>query len=456
MSSRKQQRHGAVKAPAYLIQRAGTANRLRQKLAVKQGEKKLCLTMIVKNESKIIGRLLDSVKSVIDMVSIVDTGSTDNTEEIILKWGKENNVPAKVHHEPFQDFAYNRTHSVRAAKQAFPDADYFLLSDADFVWDINVKGTFSKILLIDHKYLISQYNRALNYWNIRLLSAKVDWECIGVTHEYWRETKDQSAYSGEVRTAKITTLAIDDREDGGAKGDKFERDVRLLTKGLADEKTPKDLKTRYKFYLAQTLKDMGRNEESIKYYSDRILDNGWQEEIYYSYYQVGFNHEQLYWKYNNMLNLAMKFEQHRGEISPEEYVFWVKQNPTDLTSKDYITMKETHYAKLVEFYIKAHDFRKTRAEALYNLTRFYRMISKHKEAYDLAKVGKKIPYPEHDTLFIDRNCHSYLFDFEISIVGFYLPEHKEEARKKIEELLVRTDLPDEIKRTVEHNSRCFI
>ena len=43
----------------------------------------LCLNMIVKNESKIIERLLTSVLSIIDTFCICDTGSTDNTIDII-------------------------------------------------------------------------------------------------------------------------------------------------------------------------------------------------------------------------------------------------------------------------------------------------------------------------------------------------------------------------------------
>ena len=45
--------------------------------------KTLCLNMIVKNESKIIRRLLESVAPYIDCYCICDTGSTDNTIEII-------------------------------------------------------------------------------------------------------------------------------------------------------------------------------------------------------------------------------------------------------------------------------------------------------------------------------------------------------------------------------------
>ena len=46
----------------------------------------LCLNMIVKNESKIITRLFDSVLPIIDCYCICDTGSTDNTVQIITNY----------------------------------------------------------------------------------------------------------------------------------------------------------------------------------------------------------------------------------------------------------------------------------------------------------------------------------------------------------------------------------
>ena len=43
---------------------------------------KLALNMIVKNEGKIIERLLTSVLPIVDTYCICDTGSTDNTKEM--------------------------------------------------------------------------------------------------------------------------------------------------------------------------------------------------------------------------------------------------------------------------------------------------------------------------------------------------------------------------------------
>jgi len=426
-------------------------DRLRKKIAVKQGPKKICLTMIVKNESKNMNRLLNSVKDIIDMISIDDTGSTDNTKEVITAWGKANNIPTTIHDEPFINFSFNRTNSVRNAKKTYSNADFFLLSDADFVWEINKGGIFDKTLLVDHKYLVDQYNRALNYWNIRLLSSKVDWECYGVTHEYWGEAGKQSDYSGEVRTSKITTIAIDDREDGGCKTDKFERDERLLRAGLNDPNESKSLKTRYKFYLAQTLKDTGRFSESIEFYNKRIQDGGWYEEVYYSKFQIGFNYEQLGWKKKQAVNLYGKQEK-----TPEDIEFLSKWNPNNNDPGTLMEESTKHFTDAGVNYLAAHKFRKVRSESLYYLTRMYRSLGLNEQALNIALIGNKIKYPETDTLFIERNCYDYLFDFEISIVAFYVPNQKDVGRKAVSNLIDRTDLPPDILNVIHQNSRHYI
>jgi len=64
----------------------------------------ICLNMIVKNESKIITRMLESVSSIIDCYCICDTGSTDDTLEVISTFFKNKNIPGKIVIEPFKNF----------------------------------------------------------------------------------------------------------------------------------------------------------------------------------------------------------------------------------------------------------------------------------------------------------------------------------------------------------------
>ena len=59
---------------------------------------KICLNMIVKNESTIIIRLLESVTPLIDSYCICDTGSTDNTITLIQEYCESKNIPGKIIH----------------------------------------------------------------------------------------------------------------------------------------------------------------------------------------------------------------------------------------------------------------------------------------------------------------------------------------------------------------------
>jgi tetratricopeptide (TPR) repeat protein len=392
--------------------------------------------MIVRNESRIIERCLNGVKDIVDCISICDTGSTDNTIAIINNWCETNKIKGKVHEEPFKNFSHNRTHSVQKAKETYPFVDYLLLSDADFVWELNINGVFNKRLLFSHKYVVTQYHNTLIYTNIRLLSNKLDWECVGVTHEYWHEIKNQNC-PNEVLTSNLNTIRIKDMEDGGCKSDKFTRDKRLLLEGLADPLTSEDLKCRYTFYLAQTCKCLKEYQSSINYYKQRIEFKGWDEEVYYSYYQIGLNYKYLFDVYRHILSLLDKPEKNEED---ENYIKeWNKDN---LSNEELIDTKNKYFDLSLEYYIKAWEFRPTRAEALYNAVTLLREYSHHQKAYDYALEGKKIKLSD-DALFLEKEAYTWGFDFELAIVSFYLKKFTE-GQEACDRLLDNDDTPDHI------------
>lgn len=98
---------------------------------------RITLFMIVKNESKVIRRCLESVKPFISSWVIVDTGSTDNTRSIIHEVMA--GIPGAVHDSKWVGFAHNRSESVKFA-QVY-ESDYLFTLDAD-EW---VSGDFSKL-----------------------------------------------------------------------------------------------------------------------------------------------------------------------------------------------------------------------------------------------------------------------------------------------------------------------
>ena len=74
------------------------------------------LCMIVKNETKVIRRCLESMLPLVDYILIVDTGSTDGTQQMIRGFLMEHKVRGAVINEPWRDFAYNRSFALEAAR----------------------------------------------------------------------------------------------------------------------------------------------------------------------------------------------------------------------------------------------------------------------------------------------------------------------------------------------------
>jgi len=318
----------------------------------------LCLNMIVKNESRIIERLLGSVLGIIDTYCICDTGSTDDTIEKIRTFMSKAGKPGVVFSEPFRNFGYNRT---LALERAAEWGTYALLLDADM--KLVIAEDFDKSALVLNGYSIIQKSGNLEYSNTRIVKTGIGVRCRGPTHEYY------DFPSGP--TGKLTTLWIEDIGDGGAKSDKFERDVRLLLEGIKEE--PRN--ERYYFYLANSYKDLGKTQDAIETYKKRVELGGWVEEVFYACYEIG----NMYARLKDM-----------GSA-----IFW---------------------------WLEAYNRRPCRAESLYEIIKYYRIEGKHHAANLFLKLARSIPYPNEDLLFIKSDIYNYLLDYEQSILAFYTKE----------------------------------
>ena len=89
---------------------------------------KLCLSMIVKNETHIIKECFDTVYKNIDYWVIVDTGSTDGTQELIKQYFAEKGIPGELHERPWVSFGHNRSEALALCDGK---ADWAWMIDAD-------------------------------------------------------------------------------------------------------------------------------------------------------------------------------------------------------------------------------------------------------------------------------------------------------------------------------------
>jgi len=228
---------------------------------------RLGLVMIVKDEAAVIRRCLDSVAHLIGWWTIVDTGSSDDTTDIIES--TLSHLPGTLYRRPWRDFGTNRSEAIALARGT---ADYLLLLDADHV--VVTEG-FDPTALRADCYTI-QVRGALTYEMPYLVQGDRPWYYVGRTHEYL--TCDETTERESLRS-----LAVDHWGDGGTRHEKFARDRLLLEQSLLED--PDDGRTL--FYLAQTRQNMDDVPGALAAYRRRIEVGGWDEEIFWSLYQCG-------------------------------------------------------------------------------------------------------------------------------------------------------------------------
>lgn len=263
--------------------------------------KTICLNMIVKNESKIIIRCLESLYNIIDYWIICDTGSNDNTCELIQNFFNNKKIKGKLIYHDWKNFGYNRNYVIEQSKNI---CDYLLFIDADMIL---INNNFNKNLTNDQYYIL-QINSNLKYYNTRLIKNNNSWKCIGVTHEYYSSTITNNY-------TKLNTLFIKDLNDGGSKSDKYERDILLLKQGIIEEPN----NSRYYFYLAQSYYCIQNYKLAINFYKKRLTFNNFKEEKWYSQYKIGL----CYYKLNNNIfinELLKAYNMRKTRIEPLYFI----------------------------------------------------------------------------------------------------------------------------------------
>lgn len=312
------------------------------------GKTELCLVMIVKNEATVIERLIDSVKGHISSWCIVDTGSTDGTQDLIREALFD--LPGRLIEEPWIDFATNRTQALTASKVL--DADWLLLMDAD--WTAEFSENFEEEL---DKFASEQAMIMLvgevEYRLPKLVRANHPWRYVGRVHEHI--TSDT-----EFDRAPFDHLVLNPHsENRDRRPSREAQDIKFLNMDLADN--PENGRT--VFYLAQTYKDMGKLGKAIKYYKQRVAMGGWDEETYYAQYQIGVLQDKL-------------------------------NNP------DAVLSLET-----------AWEMRPQRAEAACHLARHHRIAGNIRLAWLWSYAGYSVSKPE-DLLFVDNATYEWYAAFE--------------------------------------------
>lgn len=207
------------------------------------GGPSLCLNMIVKDEAHVIRRCLASVKPLIKSWCIVDTGSTDGTQDIIRE--ELSGIPGELHERPWIDFATARNQAKDLAQSL--DFDYLMVIDADEVLRCNP----IKVHMTAGVYQIDIKLGPRTHDRVWLVKKGYPGEWTGAIHEDLRQVGPW---------VKVCGPWIDSFSDGGRHGNHLNEDLKVLFSEI--QKDPKNPRNYY--YLAQTYMSAGDIDQAQK------------------------------------------------------------------------------------------------------------------------------------------------------------------------------------------------
>ena len=360
---------------------------------------RLILTQIMKNEAHVITRMLNSIRPIVDIICLVDTGSTDNSIEVVKNWGEQNKIETHVFERPFDNFENSRNYSIQMAREVTAgrgDDFWGFWLDADEM--IEILPNFNKNNINKDLYMFNTYINVMKYTRNECYKLDKPFRFYGPVHEFI-VCDDKNITSG-----LMDGLNVRVQMDGGSwKGnipEKYKSHAHVLEKYIdANRQDP-----RWIFYTAQSYHDSAcvpdnreENEErlrrSMKYYKERISRaDGYPEEIFYSQFRVG----------TIMRVLEMPFSQTLNEL------------------------------------MKAYSMDPLRAEPIKAIIDHYLSVGEWNNAYLFSKFAKvnfhgKNPYPQR-LLFVDEALYIWKI-LEVHAAASFYTGRRDEAKQTFQEMV---------------------
>ena len=308
----------------------------------------ICLNMIVKNESHIIEHTLDKLcnKKIFDYWVICDTGSTDNTPNIITSFFEKKGIKGELFYDVWENFAHNRT---LALQKAYNKTDILLIFDADdeIVGDFKIPTEN----LFDEYYLKFGSPSEISYIRVLIINNRKQFEFLSVIHEYIsckEGPNTNSIIEGNyhVVSGRTSSRNLDP--------DKYLKDALILEKAYYDALTKNNhLFHRYAFYCANSYRDCGNFENAIKWYNTTINHkHQCEQEQYIACLNIYYCYEKLKEKERGFFYLvqAFKYDKERVECIFPLLVHYCCEHMFQVAYNYYLNVKDF----LENKYLKTH------------------------------------------------------------------------------------------------------
>ncbi|MDD5659604.1 MAG: tetratricopeptide repeat protein, partial [Actinomycetota bacterium] len=421
-------------------------NVIRQKEENEKATISLC--MIVKNEEKNIKNCLESIKSAVSEIIIVDTGSADKTLEIAKKYNAK-----IIHHKWNDDFAQARNVSIKNAT-----SDYIMFLDADEYVDKKSIGFFYNLKkpTYPHSYLVKLLNFTereedsnffVEHYSTRIWTNNPSYEFKGRIHENL-VFNDASCKPPQIKT-DVAIFHKGYMKNEMDKKNKLERNLSLLKAAVQDD--PDNGFNEYN--LGIHYKVMRDFENSIKHF--KLMQQKQEGKAISFFYIFGLSQmANSYYESGNFteaVNTAKKalelnkdfkealFSLALAQLSLKQYDKAIENFNKILSDKNsdiviggtmdlsirswktyvslgvcYINTKE--FDKAVKSFKKAIRINKYSGDAVLNLITAYHMSNNSKEIIPLVEKIKKTKFSlKHAEKIIEK---LFLLGFKKQAVSF--------------------------------------
>lgn len=232
---------------------------------------RLSLTMVVRNEERTVGRVLERAGCFCDEMIVVDTGSTDDTPRLAERAG------AQVLDFAWRDdFAAARNHSLAACR-----GDWIVWLDADDVITPEAQAAFVAVKedLLDDRLdsITAPYHYAVDadtgqctymFPRERLARRVPELHWTGAVHEIL-------AIPGN-RTLHREELVVEHHPDPARRAAKSKRNLRIVEQ----EWRSGNRSRRLRYYYACELRDAGHDAAALEQYAGYLEDPGSDWENY--------------------------------------------------------------------------------------------------------------------------------------------------------------------------------
>lgn len=262
----------------------------------------ISLCMIVKNEEQTLENCLSSVRNIVDEIVVVNTGSSDRTQEIARKYTD------KVFEFTWvEDFSRARNYSFEQATK-----DYILWLDADDIIQPNDQVKLKQLkesLDPSVDCIMMKYNAGFDangnvtfsYYRERLVKRERHFQWKEPVHEYLE-------VFGKVIRSDVSVTHTKTHSSPSS------RNLAIYERLLSQKE---ELSPRGIYYYARELKDNGRYQEAIQFFN-LFLDSekGWIEDNITACAELAkcYEHEKLPKQQHLILLQSFLYDTPRAEI----------------------------------------------------------------------------------------------------------------------------------------------